>query len=187
MSNNACRTLLRKSILIFISWFREKTFEIQTVLYVNGLVRNGSNVPQLSQLISTKDSVEDFVTSLQKRIFFISLNYWNFHGCKTLPRKQYSIYLSWIGEKTLKSGLYFYKNCIPVKITSPSYRSLSSVRDSVHGFVTQLQKRYFLCPWIYWNVQPYRTLVRKSILILISWFGEKNFENPDSILRKRPG
>ena len=32
---------------------------------------------------------------------------------------------------------------IPVKIISRSHRSLSSVQDSVHGFITQLQKVFF--------------------------------------------
>ena len=162
-----------------------KNFEIRTVLYKNGLVRNSSNVSQLSQFLSAKDSVHGFVTSLQKGILFISLNYWNFHGCRTIPGKQYLIYLAWFGEKTLKSGLYFYENCSLVKITSPSYRSLSSVQDSVHGFITRLQTRYFLCPWIiemsnhvghYWENQfwySFHDLAKKL------W-------NPDSTLRKPP-
>ena len=44
-----------------------------------------------------------------------------------------------IWRKTLKSGLHFYENCPPVKILSLSYRSLSSVQNSVHCFITQLQ------------------------------------------------
>ena len=43
----------------------------------------------------------------------------------------------------MKSGLYFYENCTPVKIISSGHRSFSSVQDSVPGFVTRLQKGIF--------------------------------------------
>ena len=53
------------------------------------------------------------------------------------------IYLAWFGEKTLKSGLYFYKNSPLVKIISSSHRSFSSIQDLVHGFITRLKKVFF--------------------------------------------
>ena len=44
----------------------------------------------------------------------------------------------------MKSGQYFYENSSLVKITSASNRSFNnSVQDSLHGFITQLQKGIF--------------------------------------------
>ena len=159
-----------------ISWGK---FEIRIVLYENGLMA------PLSVFLSTWFSLR-FCNFSSEWYFFISLNYWNLHGCRTLPRKQYLINLAWFcKKKPLKSGLYFYENCPPVKIISCSHRTLSSVIHSIHSFITRLQKRIFGCSWIiemsnhvwhYWENE--------------FWYSFNDFAkklwNPDSTLRKRP-
>ena len=100
----------------------------------------------------------------------MSLNYRNVQVCRILLRNWILIFLSWFGGKALKSRLYFYENCPPVKIISRCYRTLSSVQDLRSRLYNSTAKRYFLMPLNYWNVQPCMTLLRKWILIFLSWF-----------------
>ena len=46
-------------------------------------------------------------------------------------------------EENFEIRIVLLRDLPPVKIILRSYRSLSSVQDSVHGFITQLQKDIF--------------------------------------------
>ena len=138
---------LKNNIWLILHDFAKKTLKSGLYFYENChpvkiILRSHRS------LSSVQDSVHGFITQLQKGIFLVPLNYWNVQPCRTLLRNWILIFLSWFGEKTLKSGLYFYEICPPVKIISRSHRSSSSVQDSVHGFITQLQTGIFECPWI---------------------------------------
>ena len=117
-------------------WNPDSTFT-RTAIYI----ANGFSLT-IAVFLSTRFSSR-LCNFYPKWYFFISLNYWNLHWLRTLLRKQYLNHLAWFCKKTLKSGLYLYENFPPVKIISRSYRSFSSVQDSVHGFITQLRKGIF--------------------------------------------
>ena len=120
--------------------------------------------------------------STAKGYFLMALNYWNVQRCRALLRTWILTFLSWFGEKTLKSGLYFYKKCPPVKIISHCYHTLIPVKDSVYGLITQLQKVMFQYPWII-EMSNHVKHYRGNELIFLSWLGKKLW-NPDGTFRR---